>query len=251
MQPGTGGGFSIRNPLTGQPAGRSSTLTTTPTPMELKGGFGGANGPAILVQDDPLAVLMGGDAPDLSPATTGVFPLIQPALGSLTLRLRGGQVNLCTPEGAHPLLESVETRTGTTGTGTISLKAGRAAASYRVEMTLESLRTRSVAAETNYGFAQAKIRLYGKKNALVYEGSMDGTLVPVVTRGKPQVGRFLWSGCLVLNQRSAAGGVADSLRSPFTATGTIGKGGLPEIRVSATLGRTEPFVRIVSGLSAH
>jgi hypothetical protein len=248
--PGTGGS-GLRDPITGQPVGGSSTATTTPAPLEIKGGFGGASGPALLVQDDPIALLPGGDAPDLSPAATGVFPLITPTLGSFSLRLRGGQVSRCAPTGAAYLLESVETRTGATGAGTISLKAGRASATYKVEIAAESLRTVSVPAESNFGWAQAKVRLLGKKNAVVYEGTMDGTLVPLFSRGKPVANRFLWSGCMVLNQRGASGGVVDSLRCPFTATGSIAKGKVPEIQFSATLGRSEPFVRVVSGLSGH
>jgi hypothetical protein len=249
--PGSGSGSTIRDPLTGEPIGGSSTLTTTPAAIEFTGAFGGENGPAILIQDDPLALLTGGDAPDLRPAASGIFPLVQPALGSFSFRCRGGQVSFCTPEGAVALLESIETRTGTVGSGTISLRAGRSTASYKVEMTMESLRTRSVAAESNYGYAQAKIRLLGKKNVLVYEGTMDGALVPLFSRRRPVPNRFLWSGCMVLNQKSASGSVSDSLRCPFTANGTLGKGGLPVITLSATLGRSEPFARIVSGLAAQ
>jgi hypothetical protein len=248
-QPGMGDS-GLRDPLTGAPIGGSRALTPTPTPLEMKGAFGGTNGPAMLVEYDPLALLQAGDVPDLEGVESGVFPLIQPAQGSFSLRLRGGKVSYCSPEGANALLESVEMRTGAAGPGTITLRAGRHTAKYRVEMAMESLRTRSVPAESNYGYAQAKIRLFGRGTTPAYEGTLDGTLVPVFSRGRPVAGRFLWSGCMVLNHKGAGGGVADSLRCPFTATGTLGKGGLPEIRLSATLGRSEPFVRIVSGLAA-
>lgn len=239
--------FTGANPLANPPV----TLNTTAA-LELKGAFGGTDGPTMLVENDPLPMTLMADAPDLSLASSGLFPLLQATQGSLSVRCRGGEVRHCSSGSGFPTLERIEARRGATGLGTIALRAGRHSARYQVQLEFDCTRTQGIAAESNFGYAQARIRLLGRGNTPVYEGTLDGVMLPLLSRGRPVPNRFVWVGFLVLNQKGVSGGVADSLRSTFTATGTFGRGGVPEIRFSAALGRPgEPFLRVVSGLGSH
>jgi hypothetical protein len=249
-------GSGLTNPLTGTPVGNGRSTTnlpggsTTMVALEMNGAFGGPTAPAVLVERDPVAIVAMADPPDLSSLAAGVFPLVQPSTGRLTATCRAGDFTFCPPMAVPPDWERIETRRNARGSGAIKLRSGRASASYRVELSLDSVRTTSgTLASTNYGYAQGRVRLFGRGAAPIYEGTLDGALTPLFSRGKPVRGRFLWSGFLTLNLRTASGAVADSLRSSFTAVGTLGKGAAPVITLDAALGDADdPFVRVLSGL---
>jgi hypothetical protein len=249
-------GSGLTNPLTGSPVGDGRSTTNLPggggatVALEMNGTFGGPTAPAMLVERDPVALVAMADPPDLSALAAGVFPLVQPSTGRLIATCRGGDFVFCPTMAVPPGWERTETRQNTRGAGSISLRAGRASASYRVELTLASLRTTTgILASSNYGYAQARVRLFGRGAAPIYEGTLDGVLTPLFSRGKPVRDRFVWSGFLTLNLRTASGAVADSLRSSFTAVGTLSKGAAPVISLNAALGDADdPFVRVLSGL---
>jgi hypothetical protein len=248
-------GSGLTNPLTGTPVGGGTSTSLpggngTTVAIQMDGAFGGPAAPAILVENDPVPIAAMADPPNLAALASGVFPLVQPSTGRLTATCRGGDFTFCPPMAVPPDWERTETRQNSRGAGTIKLRSGRATASYRVEVTLDSTRTISgTLASTNYGYAQGRVRLFGRGTAPIYVGTLDGTLTPLFSRGKPVKGRFLWSGFLTLNLQTPSGAVTDSMRSAFTAVGTLGKGAAPVISLDAALGdANDPFVRVLSGL---
>jgi hypothetical protein len=237
------------NPLTTPPGNPPSTASLVT--LEINGAFGAGGSPTIVVEHDPLGMMGMSGGPDLGQAASGLMPLIQPSSAKLSINCTGGVVKFCPSGGIPTAKEGVESRTGMIGKGTTTVRAGRASARYRVEVTLDAIRTTGGdPGDNDFGYAQGRVRFFTKEPTPVYEGTLDGAVTPQFVRGRPVKNRFVWSGFAALNGRPTPDGrIVDSLRSAFTAIGTYSKSRTAPVRLVIVFGdKDDPFVRVMSGL---
>jgi hypothetical protein len=253
--PGSANAFTPpSSPPTNPFATTPGTTTTSVVALEIGGNFGGAGTPTIVVDHDPVGMILATGAPDLSGAATGLFPLVQPSKAALSITCTGGTLKFCPAGGVPTAKEGVESRTGMAGKGTITVRSGKASARYRVELTLDCVRTTGGdPGDNDFGYAQGRIRFFTKEPTPVYEGTLEGPVTPVYLRGRLVKNRFLWTGFAALNGRPTPDGrVIDSLRSTFTVTATYTKSRTAPVRLQIVLGdKDDPFVRVLSGLASH